>query len=90
MITGPIRDFNLIYAPQRFAARLQWCAADSRVYSSAQTLLVFAADERVQVALAGQSEQVLGRYDCLRLDGNQGLVEMRISGQVCLIELTER
>lgn len=90
LLGRPIRDFNLIYAPQRFTARLQWCAAGSRVYSSAQTLLVFAADERVQVALAGQPEQVLGRYDCLRLDGNQGLVELQVSGQVCLIELSER
>jgi environmental stress-induced protein Ves len=24
LITGPIRDFNLIYSPQRYHARLQW------------------------------------------------------------------
>lgn len=90
LLGGPIRDFNLIYAPQRFAARLQWLPGESRVYSSAQTLLVFAAHERVRVKVAGHAEQWLGRYDCLRLDGNHGLLEFKVSGQICLIELTER
>ncbi|MBO6277010.1 MAG: HutD family protein, partial [Pseudomonas sp.] len=49
LIDGPIRDFNLIYAPQRYAARLQWLDATvpQRLFSSAQTVLVFSAGEQV-------------------------------------------
>ena len=40
LITGPIRDFNLIYAPQRYSARLQWFEGEQRFFSSAGTVLV--------------------------------------------------
>ena len=38
LITGPIRDFNLIYSPQRYHARLQWVDGMQRFFSTAQTV----------------------------------------------------
>lgn len=87
LLGGPIRDFNLIYSPQRYSARLQWLDGSHRLFSSAPTLLVFAASNHAEVAMAGQPAQQLGRYDCLRLDGNPGLLELDVQGRFCLIEL---
>ncbi|NIE76011.1 HutD family protein [Pantoea sp. Tr-811] len=89
LLGGAIRDFNLIYAPQRYRARLQWFDGSSRLYSSASTVLLFAASGQVEVAVAGEGH-LLGRYDCLRLEGNDGLLELDVQGRVCLIELHAR
>ncbi len=45
LLAGAIRDFNLIYAPQRYGARLQWLSLErpQRLFSSATTLLLFSA-----------------------------------------------
>lgn len=88
LLGGPIRDFNLIYAPQRYRVRLQWYDGTHSLFSSASTLLLFAASTHVEVGLAGEQTQQLGRYDCLRIDGNEGLLEMDVQGRFCLIELT--
>ncbi|MNH20905.1 hypothetical protein D3C79_806930 [compost metagenome] len=57
------------------------------MFSSASTLLLFAAASQVEVALTGQGTHVLGRYDCLRLEGNHNLQALNIQGRCCLIEL---
>ena len=75
LIDGPIRDFNLIYAPQR-------------LFSSAHTLLVFSAGEQTHVSLGNTSHEHLGRYDCLQLSGNRQLLEITLSGLCCVIELS--
>lgn len=87
LLGGMIRDFNLIYAPQRYRARLQWFDGTSRLYSSASTLLLFAAGRQVDVQLAGRELQQLGLYDCLRVEGNEGLLGVEVQGRCCLIEL---
>ena len=87
LIDGPIRDFNLIYAPDRYAARLQWMDADSAFFSSAQTVLLFSADERVDVEV-GAEHNALGIYDCLQLSGNRTLQKITVAGRCCVIELT--
>ncbi|MNJ36455.1 HutD [compost metagenome] len=88
LLGGSIRDFNLIYAPERYRARLQWLDGSQRVFSSASTLLLFAAASQVEVTLAGQGEHRLGRYDCLQLQGNDSLQTLNVQGRCCLIELT--
>ena len=88
LIDGPIRDFNLIYAPQRYSARLQWLQAGSRLFTPAQTVLVFAADEHVDVRVGNTRHEQLGRYDCLQLSGNRELLEIAITGRSCVIELS--
>ena len=37
--------------------------------------------------MAGRELQRLGLYDCLRLEGNDGLLELDVQGRFCLIEL---
>ena len=83
LITGPIRDFNLIYSPQRYHARLQWIDGEQRFFSTAQTVLVFSVADEVKLL-----DHKLGHYDCLQIDGNTGLLEVAVSGRCCVIELS--
>ncbi|MBF6028230.1 HutD family protein [Pseudomonas sp. P115] len=83
LITGPIRDFNLIYSPQRYHARLQWIDGEQRFFTTAQTVLVFSVADEVKVL-----DQKLGHHDCLQVDGNAGLLEVAVSGRCCVIELS--
>lgn len=85
LITGPIRDFNLIYSPQRYHARLQWIDGEQRFFSTAQTVLVFSVADEVKVL-----DQKLGHHDCLQVDGNTDLLEVAVSGRCCVIELSNR
>ncbi|MDA8484569.1 HutD family protein [Pseudomonas resinovorans] len=94
LIDGPIRDFNLIYSPKRYAARLQWLRADGglKLFSSASTLLLFAAESGVSLTFDGQRSEVLGQHDCLHLETTGALAELKLdgTGACCLIELTPR
>lgn len=90
LLGGAIRDFNLIYAPLRYQARLQWLEAATRLYSSASVILLFAAASGVEVAVTGADTQRLGLHDCLRLEPGEGLQELEVQGRCCLIELTGR
>lgn len=84
LTSGPIRDFNLIYSPQRYHARLQWVDGIQRLFSTAQTVLVFSVADEVKVL-----EHTLGHHDCLHIDGNTGLLDISVSGRSCIIELTQ-
>lgn len=93
LIDGPIRDFNLIYSPQRYAARLQWLRVDGelKLFSAANTLLLFAAEGEVSMSVDGQRSKVLGQHDCLHLEtpGTLAAVTLSAAGAACcLIELT--
>ncbi|MCY1357317.1 HutD [compost metagenome] len=94
LIDGPIRDFNLIYSPRRYAARLQWLRLDGglKLFSSASTLLLFAAEDGVSLAIDGQASEVLGQHDCLHIETSGALAELKLDGKgaCCLIELTPR
>ncbi|MDF0733986.1 HutD family protein [Pseudomonas entomophila] len=90
LLGGAIRDFNLIYAPQRYHARLQWFEAATRLFSAAGTVLVFSAEAALTVGIEGQGASELGLYDCLQLSGNARLLEVEVSGRCCVIELVER
>jgi len=87
LLGGPIRDFNLIYAPDRYLARLQWLAGEQRFFSAASTVLVFSVTEQLEVKV-GNGAHTLTHHDCLQLDGNTGLLEVTVSGACCVIELT--
>jgi hypothetical protein len=86
LLGGPIRDFNLIYAPGRYRARLQWFNGGNRLFSAAGTVLVFSAQAELQVSIEGQTHS-LGKYDCLQLGGNERLQEIEVLGRCCVIEL---
>ena len=89
LLGGPIRDFNLIYAPQRYRARLQWVGGQQRFFSEAETLLVFSAAPGLTIRI-DEAAVILGLYDCLQLSGNTGLLDITSHGQCCVIELTAR
>ncbi len=89
LLGGAIRDFNLIYSPDRCSARLQWLAAGkSTLFSSAKTVLVFSAGKGLRVAFEGEA-LVLGQYDCLQLE-DAGLRQLSFEANAayCLIELS--
>ncbi len=88
LLDGAIRDFNLIYSPERYVARLQWFEGQQRFFTQAHTVLVFSAAEQAWVDVCGASVQALGRHDCLRLDDNAGVLEIALEGRCCVIELT--
>ncbi|AYC33049.1 HutD family protein [Pseudomonas cavernae] len=96
LLAGAIRDFNLIYSPDRYLARLQWLALEQpqRLFSSAPTLLLFSAADGLEVRLDAAACPILGRYDCLHFEREPGLAELQIqaasAGSCCLIELTPR
>ncbi|MBT8765713.1 HutD/Ves family protein [Metapseudomonas boanensis] len=95
LIDGPIRDFNLIYAPERYHARLQWLTVKGEVglFSSASTMLVFCAEGGLAAELEGANCGELGRHDCLHIETSGHLAELRLranSASCCLIELTPR
>ena len=85
LITGPIRDFNLIYSPERYHARLQWIDGQQRFFTTAQTVLVFSVADEVKVL-----GEKLGHHDCLQVDGSTGLLDISVAGRSCVIELTAR
>ncbi|MBJ9974953.1 HutD family protein [Pseudomonas sp. S75] len=87
LAAGPIRDFNLIYAPDRYQARLQWQVADTRLFSTAETILVFSAQAGLAVRI-GHQEVELGLYDCLHVSQGTHLTEVAASGSCCIIELS--
>ncbi len=89
LLGGAIRDFNLIYAPERCQARLQWMGAgENTVFTSAKTVLVFSAGEALHVELNGEAV-ALGQYDCLHISGTD-LHTLRCQAvhPYCLIELS--
>jgi uncharacterized protein len=92
LLDGPIRDFNLIYAPQRYQARLQWASAPWVFHSAAPIVLVLNAGGMLVVRVDGEAHALPSRYDCLRSEGPVELVEYRLEGEVdaCVIELTPR
>lgn len=95
LLDGPIRDFNLIYSPTRYRARLQWIDVlqPQRFFSSANVFLVFSAAEQMAANLAEHPPQLLDRHDCLQLDNAEGsLLEVVLyaprASRCCVIELT--
>lgn len=92
LLGGTIRDFNLIYAPQRYQARLQWLdgIVPATLFTSAQTVLVFSACDDLQVRIAGHPAESLGIYDSLQIDDQQGLLKVNLAGRCCVIELISR
>ena len=94
LLDGAIRDFNLIYAPDRYRASLQWVDVlkPQRVFSSANTLLLFSAAEQMAANMAEHAPQLLEKHDCLQLDNETGeLMEVVLyaprASRCCLIEL---
>jgi environmental stress-induced protein Ves len=94
LLEGAIRDFNLIYAPDRYRVSLQWVDVlkPQRLFSSASTLLLFSAAEQMAANMAAHPPQLLEKHDCLQLNNESGaLLEVVLyaprASRCCLIEL---
>lgn len=95
LLDGPIRDFNLFYAPARWQARLQWLNASCVFHSSARAVLLLnASDAPLALAVDGARHELSSRHDCLHIETAGGLAEYRIEPatasaalDACLIEL---
>lgn len=88
---GAIRDFNLIYAPQQYAARLQWFTDDQPVnfYTPADMVLVFSASPQLMVQVDAHLPVTLGLHDTLQIDNaTAALQHISFAGCGCVIELT--
>lgn len=97
LVGGPIRDFNLIYSPARYDARLQWAAGEGpwTFHSSAHSVLVLNAGAALSLAAGGAEHALPSRYDCLHIEGQDGLAEYRLAAadgalDACVIELSPR
>lgn len=96
LLDGPIRDFNLIYAPDRLHARLQWVrgAAPWVFHSSARSVLVLTAGGALSLERDGTQHLLPARYDCLHIEGQDGLARYCLSAadgiDACVIELLPR
>lgn len=96
LLDGPIRDFNLIYTPALYHARLQWVsgAGPCVFHSSARTVLLMNAGSAVTLCVNGEAHPVPTQYDCLHIEGLDALVEYRLEGEgmldACIIELLPR
>ena len=95
LLDGPIRDFNLIYSPARYRARLQWIDVmqPQRFFSSADVFLVLSTAEQMAANVGEHPPQVLEKHDCLQLDNASGaLLEAVLyaprASRVCVIELS--
>ncbi|MEN4922687.1 HutD family protein [Achromobacter spanius] len=96
LLGGPVRDFNLIYAPARLHARLQWVggAGPWVFHSSARTVLILNAGQALSVGLDDAEHHLSSRYDCLHAEGQDRLVRYRLNADgpldACVIELSPR
>jgi environmental stress-induced protein Ves len=96
LLAGAIQDFNLIYAPDRYRARLQWLTLtqQQQLFSSSTTLLLFSACDDLELRVSERDCIRLGRYDCLHIESDAQLIELTLqadtAGNCCLIELTPR
>lgn len=96
LVQGAIRDFNLIYSPERYRARLQWLSLErpQRFFSSAATVLLFSAAQGLELCRDDAEVAVLDRYDCLHIEGEMDLaaygLRAEAGGACCLIELLPR
>lgn len=93
LIDGPIRDFNLIYDPKQFHARLQWYFEPTRseVFSSADLIFIFnQSTELLDIEIDGQIFQ-LQHQESLHIEQEKSLKKVVLNPQIlkqtCLIEL---
>lgn len=93
LIDGSIRDFNLIYDPQKYHARYQWIvdSTNSEIFSSADFIFIFNQSfEPLEIEI-DQQIFYLDHQDSLKID-NEKLLKNIVLGQqilkkICLIEL---
>ena len=93
LIDGPIRDFNLIFDPKQFHARLQWYFEPTKteIFSSADLIFIFnQSTELLDIEIDGQIFQ-MQHQESLYIEQEKSLKKVVLNPQIlkqtCLIEL---
>lgn len=95
LVDQAIRDFNLIYNPEKYAARLQWFNTQQMTpwISDADNVLLFNHKGGLNVTIDGGVHR-LNEFETLRVDNPkcsmQFMVEPQASYDFCVIELFEK
>lgn len=92
LLDEPIRDFNLIYNPDRYCARLQWINAQamSSWISDADRVIIFNATDQLDLYVNGEQRQLtLFETALVENDGKslQYVIGSQTAHDFCLIEL---
>ncbi|NNP69571.1 HutD family protein [Acinetobacter sp. Ac_5812] len=92
---GPIRDFNLIYNPEKWRSRYQWIfdSASAEIFSSADLIFIFnQSSEPLEIAVDRQIFR-LAHQQSLKIEQQKALKKLVLKSQrlkqICLIELTK-
>ncbi|HGN1707466.1 TPA: HutD family protein [Providencia rettgeri] len=92
LINGAIRDFNIIYNPEKYRARLQWVSLSSinTWISDASEILVFNVASNLGIKIDSETFN-LNSFETLLIKNNQQPLQWFISPQseasFCIIEL---
>lgn len=92
---GPIRDFNLIYNPEKWRSRYQWIfdSASAEIFSSADLIFIF--NQSVEALEIEVDRQIfrLAHQQSLKIQQQKALKKLVLKSQrlkqICLIELTK-
>ena len=90
LIDGPVRDFNLIYRADRYAARLEWTQSRRHAITDASTALVFAAGQGISVAFDGEPPLAMSTGELVRVDSSSPLsllVDSTTGSHCAVVEL---
>lgn len=95
LLDEPIRDFNLIYNPDRYCARLQWINAQamSSWISDADRVIIFNATDQLELYINDEQRQLtLFETALVENDGKslQYVIGSQTAHDFCLIELFTR
>ncbi len=95
LIAGTVRDFNLIYDPQKLLARYHWITQTSttEIFSSADLVFIFNQSLEALEIIIDQQIFHLKHQESLLIDQEKRLksivlIEQQLK-QTCLIELTK-
>lgn len=95
LIAGTVRDFNLIYDPQKLLARYQWITQTSttEIFSSADLVFIFNQSLEALEIIIDQQIFHLKHQESLLIDQEKRLKSIVLTEQqlkqTCLIELTK-
>ncbi|HHR6223915.1 TPA: HutD/Ves family protein [Providencia alcalifaciens] len=95
LINEAIRDFNVIYNPEKYLARLQWVSSESVTswISHGHCVLIFNLQGKLDVQVDGK-HWVLNDFETLLVQKEsipaQYIASAELFGDFCVIELFER
>ncbi len=92
---GPIRDFNLIYHPEKWRSHYQWLfdSASTEMFSSADLIFIFNQSPEPLEIEVDRQVFCLAHQQSLKIEQQKALKKLVLKSehlkQACLIELTK-